>query len=91
MCCYVFSTHFTWQKKSFMMIDDNTVEVKCQEFISSLQQIRQQKGLSTGDLAELTGLRKGNIERIEAGAYKPNLETIMRITDALGVDLIVKK
>ena len=72
------------------MTTDTTIEEKCQAFIKSMQDLREKKGMSKAELAEITGLKRPNIYRIETGIYKPNLETIMRIADALNADLELK-
>jgi transcriptional regulator with XRE-family HTH domain len=38
------------------------------------------------DLADATGLRTGTISRIETGWHNPQLSTVDKIADALGVD-----
>lgn len=71
-------------------MDELIIIEKCQAFIKSLQALREKKGLTLQELGDRAGLKAANIHKIESGVYKPNLETIMRIADALEVDLILR-
>jgi len=58
-----------------------------------VKEARNRKGLRQVDLAQKTGILRANIARIERGKHNPSLETLERISDALGipvVDLIAK-
>lgn len=46
--------------------------------------LRQKRGLSLRDLAELTGLDHSNIGKIENGRYNVGIDILGRICDALG-------
>lgn len=46
--------------------------------------IRQERGLSLRELAELTGLDHSNIWKIEHGRYNVGIDILGRICDALG-------
>ena len=56
----------------------------------TIAQLRQAKGLSQRDLAELTGLNYTNIWKIEKGKYSVGLDILSKICSALGkrVDLV---
>lgn len=71
-------------------MNDAMVEKKCQEFLRTLKALRGKRGLSTTQLATLTGLKQPNIVRIETGVYKPNLETIIRLTEVLEAKLTLE-
>lgn len=61
-----------------------------QEFYSgerSLRALRLSKGLSQKDLAELAGTQQPYIARVEAGKCQPQLDTIVRMAEALETDL----
>jgi len=68
-------------------MNEELIEAKCQAFIKTIKSLREKKGLSTTDVANLTGLKQPNVSRIEGGAYMPNLPTLMKLAEALGVDL----
>ena len=50
-----------------------------------VQQLRKMKKLSQADLAELTEMSVSYISHIETGIKKASLESIVRISNALGV------
>jgi transcriptional regulator with XRE-family HTH domain len=52
-----------------------------------IREIREKKGISIGQLARITGLTGGAISLIERGFRNPNMSTIFKIRDALGVPL----
>jgi len=50
-----------------------------------IRQIREQKGMSQGDIEEITGLLRSYVSRVENGHTVPSLETLERFAAALGV------
>lgn len=52
-----------------------------------LRQLREQKGLSQGDIENTTGLLRCYISRVENGHTVPSLETLERFAAALDVPL----
>jgi transcriptional regulator with XRE-family HTH domain len=52
-----------------------------------LRQLREQKGLSQGDVEEATGLLRCYISRVEHGHIVPSLGTLERFAAALDVPL----
>jgi transcriptional regulator with XRE-family HTH domain len=52
-----------------------------------LRQLREQKGLSQGDIENSTGMLRGYISRVENGHTVPSLETLVRFAAALDVPL----
>lgn len=50
-----------------------------------LAKIRKEKGLSTYQLAELTGIRQPHISRLENGRSNASTDTINKVASALGV------
>lgn len=52
-----------------------------------LRFLREEKGLSQGDVEKTTGLLRCYISRIENGHTIPSLETLERFASALGVPL----
>lgn len=51
---------------------------------SRIKRLREAAGLSQADLAEKTGLKQGNIARIEAGKYSTGQDILTKIAQALG-------
>ena len=57
------------------------------ELARILREERERKGASMTGLGERAGLSQQMISYIERGLRKPTLDTLIRITDALEVDL----
>jgi transcriptional regulator with XRE-family HTH domain len=53
--------------------------------IPNLRTLRQKKGLSLGQLADLSGLRKDTITHLEAGREEPQPSHVRMLARALGV------
>jgi transcriptional regulator with XRE-family HTH domain len=51
--------------------------------------LRELRGLSQRELAELMGTTQSAIARLEAGGSRPSISTLERVADALGVSLRV--
>lgn len=71
------------------MTDSNSIIRKRQEIVSKLTQARLEKGLSQAQLAEIVGMQRSNICRIENGGQNLSLDLLIKITDALGKDISV--
>lgn len=54
-------------------------------FGARLKELRQQKKMSQGDLAQLVGLQYAHISRYENGGSMPSAEMLMKLSTALGV------
>lgn len=52
-----------------------------------LKRVRKQKGVTTYELSELTGIDQGAISRIENGKANPTLKTLEKICKALKIKL----
>lgn len=50
----------------------------------NIKAIRKKQKMSQVDLSEKSGLRQGTISAIEVGTNKPNLDTLLLISHALG-------
>jgi transcriptional regulator with XRE-family HTH domain len=51
-----------------------------------LRQLREERALRQEDLAELAGVGKNTINRIERNHTEPHMTTIRKLADALGVE-----
>jgi len=58
---------------------------------AKLKELREEKGLSVRQLAELTGVNYSNISKIESGRYSVGIDILSRITDALGAKIEIVK
>jgi transcriptional regulator with XRE-family HTH domain len=61
----------------------------CDEVARLLREKREAAGLSMTRLAESAGLSHQMVSYVERGMRIPSLDTLLRMTDALGVDLAV--
>lgn len=53
----------------------------------NIKRIRKEKNISQIDLAYECGFERQNMQRIEAGKTSPTLKTLLKIADALEVDI----
>lgn len=51
-----------------------------------LRQLRERKALRQEDLAELAGVGKNTVNRIEKNHTEPHMTTVRKLAEALGVD-----
>lgn len=63
--------------------NDNTLI----EFGKRLYKLREKKGLSTRKFADSADISHSSVGRLEAGETNPSLTTLLKIADALGVDM----
>jgi len=67
----------------------NNNEKFLKEFGKNLQKLREAKGLSTRQFAYEAEISHSSVGRLEAGLSNPTLTTLIKIADALDVDLNV--
>jgi DNA-binding XRE family transcriptional regulator len=61
-----------------------------QELLRQLKAAREAKGLSLADLAELTGMDRSAVSKLETGQRaNPTVETLVRYAEAVGKRLVV--
>lgn len=60
---------------------------KEEQIIQSLIKARKHLGLSQQMLADLTNLKQSAVARIESGAHSPQLNTLVKIADALSLNI----
>ena len=49
----------------------------------NIKKMREKRGLTQKQLAELMGVKQSNISRWEAGTYQPNATTLKKMADVL--------
>lgn len=49
--------------------------------------LRKEKGMTQQDIADVTGLLRNHISRIEAGRYSVGFDTLQAIAEALDADI----
>ena len=52
-----------------------------------IKALREMKGISQQELASMCDFEKSNMSRLEAGRTNPTVVTLLKISDALSVDL----
>lgn len=57
------------------------------ELARQIRQLREARGLSQAELAELLGTRQPSIARIESGRVLPRIDMLFRLATALGLRL----
>jgi len=58
-----------------------------EDFGRSIAEVRRSRGLTQGQLAELSGLSRSWLAKLEAGRSTPVLEHLLRLTRRLGVTI----
>ena len=61
-----------------------------EEILSSYINLRKKKGITQQQIAELTGMQRTNIVRIERGRYSPTIEVLVKLAAALDMDLEIR-
>jgi transcriptional regulator with XRE-family HTH domain len=56
--------------------------------VSFLRDERHRQNVSQETLARLAGMSRGGIRHVESGQFRPTLYTLLRMTDALGLDFL---
>lgn len=56
--------------------------------INAISEARIRKGMTQRDLARKSGVPQPNIARIEAAKVMPRLDTLMRLAECVGVEII---
>lgn len=69
------------------MSNDAQREAICSHVIRIMREARERQGISMNALAQRSGLAQSTVSRIEAELRTPNLDTLLRISEVLGLDL----
>lgn len=73
----------------YIKVSDDVVK-KRQAIISKIAQVRLEKVFSQTQLTKLTRMHRSNICRIESGRQNISIDTLIRIFDALGIDISIE-
>ena len=57
--------------------------------IKQVAAARIAKGMSQAQLAELVGIQRSGISRLESGEHSPSLDSLLRVMNVLDIDLEV--
>ncbi len=58
--------------------------------LAKLKLTRLREGLSLADVSDRTGVDRGNISRLESGVENVEINTLARLADAIGYDVVVE-
>ncbi len=61
------------------------VKLKMKKIGQKLHVLRQKRGLTMTELADILGVRHAHISRIESGLKRPSSDLILKIADVFGV------
>jgi len=88
------STHLRelgdWLRKHHYDTIFPSVHVKREEMGRDIRDLRQQQGMTQGQLAQMAGITQANVANIEAGKYSVGLDVLNKIAFALGVTIFIK-
>lgn len=57
------------------------------QIVADITELRQSKGISQQELANMTGIKQPVIARMEKGTTNPRLDTVIKIVEALDYEL----
>jgi transcriptional regulator with XRE-family HTH domain len=64
-----------------------TVEINAEVQMERIRQLRKERGLSQAKLAVMADMDPATLNRLERGTGNPNLKTMERVAEALGVEV----
>jgi transcriptional regulator with XRE-family HTH domain len=68
---------------------DELIWVQKELLVKGIVRARKRQQMSQNELAEATGIRRNNISFIESGRANPTIETLLRISVALQISLVI--
>ena len=84
---YVISRVKQNSRYGLVVMKDELREAVAREVVRLLREARETRGISMNVLAQRSGLSQASISLIERNLRVPNLDTLLRITEVLEVDL----
>lgn len=69
------------------MVDTKNLESVCAAVVRLLREERERRGITGYLLAAESGLNQSTISLMDRGLRKPTLDTLLRITSVLGIQL----
>ena len=66
---------------------NENIEEQRQNIIAKLVEARLEKGITQAQLAKMIGTQRSNICRLEGGTQNPSLDTLLKISAALGKNI----
>ncbi len=75
--------------KTVLLLGVSLMPERCADIIDSLIEKRHSKGMTQKELATAANLTQSVIARLESKKSVPQLDTLLKVTAALGCDLAV--
>lgn len=71
------------------LVEQEKSRVKLQ-ILEQYKELRRDKGMTQQQIADITGIKRTNIVRIESGKYVPTIEVLVKLAAALDMDLEIR-
>lgn len=71
------------------LVEQEKSRVKLQ-ILEQYKELRRNKGMTQQQIADITGIKRTNIVRIESGKYVPTIEVLVKLAAALDMDLEIR-
>lgn len=76
---------------NMLHLDQHSAETTAQEALGrQLAEARKLAHLTQPQLAQQTGLQQADISRIEHGLGNPTRDTLLKLADALGMEIVLR-
>lgn len=79
------------KKKLEQFISKESVSEQEYDFVMQMVKIRQDKNISQKQIEKMTGISQANVARFEKNTHSSSLSTVIKILNALGYKLALKK
>ena len=81
---------YSLKQDGFELLVEAEKERVKEEVLSSYINLRKKKGITQQQIADLTGMQRTNIVRIESGRYSPSIEVLVTLAAALDMDIEIR-
>lgn len=71
------------------LVEQEKSRVKLQ-ILEQYKELRRDKGMTQQQIADITGIKRTNIVRIESGKYVPTIEVLVKLAAVLDMDLEIR-
>ena len=81
---------YSLKQDGFELLVEAEKERVKEEILSSYINLRKKKGITQQQIADLTGMQRTNIVRIESRRYSPSIEVLVKLAAALDMDIEIR-
>ncbi len=78
---------YTIQSENFSAVIEQYKQELSTDIVDELVRIRKEKKMTQQDIADITGMKRPNIARIEGRKFTPTLDVLVRYAEGLGMKL----